>query len=173
MELQTPRLLLRQWRDSDLAEWIAMGSSPAVMRYFPELLSREKAEAMFQRLHERIDKNGWGLWAVEVKNGDPFIGFIGLAEQDLGLPWMPCIEIGWRLKESAWGQGFATEGAAAALAFGVERFDTIYSYTSAINMPSRRVMERIGLIERSELAFEHPRVNNPELQSHVVYSTAR
>ena len=171
MELETSRLLLRQWRPSDLENWIAMGSSADVMRYFPELLSQEKAEAMFHRLHDRIEKNGWGLWALEVKNGDPFIGFIGLAEQDLGLPWMPCIEIGWRLKESAWGQGFATEGAAATLAFGVERFDKIYSYTSAVNLPSRRVMQSIGLLERPELAFEHPRVENAELKPHVVYST--
>ena len=170
-ELETPRLLLRQWREADLADWIAMGESESVMRYFASTLSREQAEAMFQRLRDRIEDRGWGLWAVEVKGGDPFIGFIGLAEQDLGLPWMPCIEIGWRLKESAWGQGFATEGAIAALAFGRERFETIYSYTSAVNHPSRRVMERIGLHERPELAFAHPRVENPELQHHVVYST--
>lgn len=171
MELETARLLLRQWRPSDLDEWIAMGSSADVMRYFPEQLSREKAEAMFQRLHDRIENNGWGLWAVEVKGGEPFIGFIGLAEQDLGLPWMPCVEIGWRLKASAWGHGYATEGATAALAFGQERFDAVYSYTSAVNAPSRRVMERIGLSERPELAFEHPRVENAELKPHVVYST--
>ena len=170
--LETDRLILREWRESDLEEWVAMNASPEVMKYFPKTLTTEQSTEMFQRLQTRIELQGWGLWAVEVKDTDPFIGFIGLSEQNLGLDWMPCTEIGWRLKESAWGKGYATEGAHAALAFGLERFETIYSFTSALNEKSRKVMERIGMRARPDLAFEHPRVDDLRLKSHIVYSTS-
>ncbi len=169
--IETSRLLLRQWVESDLKPWAEMNADPEVMHYFPATLTPDESSQMMTRIRDRITENGWGLWAVEVKATNEFIGFIGLSNQDLGQPWTPCIEIGWRLKRSAWGQGFATEGASAALDFGKQRFDTIYSFTAASNLPSQRVMQRIGLHSRPDLGFDHPRVTRPDLIAHVVYST--
>ena len=169
-ELITERTILRQWKESDLPTWIALNQDPEVMRYFERPLSADESIATAQRISHRISEDGWGLWALEIKGGPEFVGFVGLSQQDLGLPFTPCVEIGWRLTKSAWGNGYATEAAKAALAFGLQRFDAIYSFTAATNLPSRKVMERIGLVERTDLAFEHPKVNRPEIKAHVVYS---
>lgn len=167
--IETDRLLLRQWQDSDLDEWVLMNQDQKVMEFFPSTLTRDQAVQLADKIREHIEIHGWGLWAVEVKGIDPFIGFVGLSPQDLGFEWMPCVEIGWRLKHSAWGKGYATEAAQAALEFGIPRFGKIYSYTAASNTPSQKVMSKIGLVERPELAFEHPRVENPLLKPHVVF----
>ena len=169
--LETERLLLRQWHESDISEFISMNKDPEVMRYFPKPLSDEESKVLADKISSHISDNGWGLWAVEVKGQDSFIGFVGLSPQDLGFEWTPCIEIGWRLKRSAWNHGFATEAAIAVLDFGINNFGEIYSYTAADNIPSQNVMKRIGMSERPELFFDHPRVDDPRLKSHVVYSS--
>ncbi len=173
-ELETKRLVLRHWLEEDIAPWIAMNQDPEVMEFFPSLLTEDAAREMAARLQNKLETADRGLWAVEVKGGERFIGFIGLSIQDLGLPFTPCTEIGWRLKRSAWGHGYATEGAKAALRFGLEKLDleTIYSFTAEKNLRSQAVMERIGLIRRPELSFAHPRID-PEspLSAHLTFST--
>lgn len=169
--LESERVILRQWKDSDLEHWVALNADAEVMKYFRSTLSREESIAMATRIRASIDAQGWGLWALQIKGGSDFAGFVGLSKQNLDLPFMPCVEIGWRLSKEHWGQGFATEAALLALAFGRKKFETIYSFTAAINTPSRRVMEKIGLLERSSLAFLHPSVPAGPIQAHVVYST--
>ena len=148
-----------------------MNADPDVMRYFEKPLDEAESLAFAERIRSHIEQTGWGLWALEIKGGPEFAGFVGLSRKDFGLSFMPCVEIGWRLAKETWGHGYATEAALLALSFGREKFETIYSYTSVANLPSRRVMERLGLIERPELAFDHPQVRNSELKPHVVYST--
>jgi RimJ/RimL family protein N-acetyltransferase len=171
-ELETNRLVLRHWRESDLETWIQMGSDSKVMEFFPATLSRAESLAMAERISDRLITQKFGLWAVEVKSGEPFIGFIGLSHQDVGLPIGSFVEIGWRLKPSSWGNGYATEGARRVLQYGFAECDLeiTYSMTSRINIPSRKVMARIGLIEQPQLAFDHPRIA-PEsaLSDHVIY----
>ena len=169
--IETERLYLRQWSDDDLPIWIEMNADPEVMKFFPNILSKEESLNLADRITSKIDERGWGLWAAEIKSSAEFIGFVGLSEQSVGLSIDPFIEIGWRLKKSAWGHGYATEGARAALEFGLQKFEVIYSMTSVINIKSRAVMERIGLVEREELAFDHPRVSEEALKPHVMYST--
>ena len=173
-ELETKRLVLRHWLEEDLESWVAMNRDLEVMEFFPSLLTREDALAMAGRIQKNLENSDRGLWAVEVKGGERFIGFVGLSIQDLGLDFTPCTEVGWRLKRSAWGHGYATEAAKAALRYGLEALDLelIYSFTAATNTRSQAVMERIGLHPRPDLAFLHPRVPlESPLSPHVTYCT--
>ena len=173
-ELETERLLLRNWRDADLDTWIEMNQDPEVMRYFPGPLTDADATAMKVRFQTFLDEHEYGFWAVEVKGKDSFIGFVGLNDPRLNLQGMPDVEIGWKLHKRGWGQGYATEAATSALSYGLQELQIpeIISFTSTINKPSIKVMERIGLHRRIDLDFEHPRVEvGHVLRQHVVYSS--
>lgn len=173
--IETERLLLRNWRDSDLETWIEMNQDVEVMHYFPRPLTGEEATAMRWRVQTFLDEHEYGLWAVEVKGLDPFIGFVGLNDPRLGIEAMPGVEIGWRLHTRGWGKGYATEAATRALSFGLQELQIpeIISFTSLLNKPSIKVMERIGLHRRSDLDFEHPRVEEGHvLRPHLVYSSS-
>ena len=174
-ELNTPRLRLRNWQVEDLPSWIAMNSDPITLKYFPRTFTEAESRASFERIKSFLELNKFGLWAAEEKETEKFMGFIGLSEQNVeGIAFTPCIEIGWRLDREYWGRGYATEGALEVLKFGQEslKFDQIFSYTSRINSPSINVMKKIGLRARSELDFDHPKIQAGELlRDHVVFST--
>lgn len=101
---------------------------------------------------------GYTYYAVDVLGTGEFIGFIGLAYQDFESPYTPATDIGWRLKKSAWGKGYATEGAERCLKYGFEslNLDKIISICPLANQASVRVMEKIGMIR--EGAFIHPKL---------------
>ncbi|MDX6282565.1 MAG: hypothetical protein QOH03_3636, partial [Kribbellaceae bacterium] len=144
-ELTTDRLLLRQWKDSDYGPYAALNADPAVMEHFPNALTRAESDAMADRVKAAMAERGFGLWAVEVRETGQFIGFIGLSVPTFDAPFLPGVEIGWRLAKDAWGKGYATEGARASLAygFGEAGLDEVVSFTATTNKPSQRVMERI------------------------------
>ena len=169
IELETDRLLLRQWQPEDLAPWIAMNQDPEVRKYFGSLLTAEESTLALNRYREKLETSEFGLWAVEVKERNEFIGFIGISEQDVSNAISPFKEIGWRLKQDAWGKGFATEGAREVLKYGHTLFPTIYSMTAKVNKPSIKVMERIGMKRAKDLDFNHPRVNDELLKPHLIY----
>lgn len=154
--LETARLILRDWREEDIPTFAAMGADPDVMRHFPRLLSYDEAATMARRIRASLARDGWGLWAVEIKDGAPFIGFVGLSKPE----FRDDIEIGWRLAPSAWGHGYATEAAHAAVAFGFTTLalPEIVSFTVPANLPSQRVMERIGMTRDPSADFDHPNV---------------
>jgi len=175
-KLTTPRLILRQWREDDLAPFAAMNGDPRVMEHFPSLLSREKSDDLARRLAERIDERGWGLWAVEVKDGAPFIGFVGLAKVLWSAHFTPCVEIGWRLAFEHWHKGYATEAARAAIDFAFDSLmlDELVSFTVPANLRSRAVMERLGMTHDPREDFDHPElpVGHP-IRRHVLYRLAK
>jgi RimJ/RimL family protein N-acetyltransferase len=154
--LETARLILRDWREEDIPTFAAMGADPDVMRHFPRLLSYDEAATMARRIRASLARDGWGLWAVEIKDGAPFIGFVGLSKPE----FRDDIEIGWRLAPSAWGHGYATEAARAAVAFGFTTLalPEIVSFTVPANLPSQRVMERLGMTRDPSADFDHPNV---------------
>src|SRR5438874_6217992 len=145
-EIQTERLLLRDWKESDIAPFIAMGQNERVMEYFPTLHSQEQSEEFIRKTKEGFEERGWGLWAVEDLASLQFIGFIGLKpileEFPVTSIQSPMIEIGWRLRPEWWNRGLATEGAKACLeyGFGTLMHKEIISFTSLLNTPSIRVM---------------------------------
>src|SRR5690606_3606578 len=105
IELYTPRLLLRQWRDDDLESLARMSADPEVMRYFPACLDRDESAALIERCGEHFARHGFGLWALERRDNGEFIGFTGLGHMGFEAHFTPAIEIGWRLARAHWGQG--------------------------------------------------------------------
>ncbi len=173
--LTTPRLELRHWREADLELFAAMNSDPAVMEHFPELLSRRQSDGLVDRIEAGFAANGFGLWALEVRGTDEFIGFTGLAVPEFEAHFTPAVEVGWRLVRSAWGNGYATEAAGAALRFGFDEvgLDEIVSFTVPGNRRSRAVMERLGMRRDPRDDFDHPGLppGHP-LRPHVLYRIA-
>ena len=172
--LETDRLIYRAWQDEDLDPFAGMCGDPEVMRYFPEPLTRDKSEAMVSRCVERQERQGFCLAPVEIRETGEFIGFVGLNRPDYGkpLPFDPCVEIGWRLQQAAWGKGYASEAARAWLRFGFETIglEEIVAFTIPDNLPSQRVMEKIGMTRDLEGDFLHPSLpaDHP-IAKHVLY----
>ena len=175
IELETPRLLLRQWRDSDLAPFAALNADPRVMEFFPATLSREASDAMAQRCRSLIAGRGWGLWAVTLRENNAFIGMTGLHVPEAQLPCSPCVEIGWRLAFNYWGQGYAQEAAQAALQAGFARLQLpeIVAFTALPNGRSSALMARLAM-RREPATFEHPALPpGHRLRTHCLYRLTR
>ena len=160
IEFETERLRMRQWRESDLAPFFALACDPQVMEFLLPLPTRAESDAAAHRARALIAQKGWGFWAVERKDTGEFIGFTGLNVPMATLPFSPCVEIGWRLSRTSWGQGFATEAARGALQVGFERLGLgeIVAFTANGNLRSAAVMARLGMHEDVAGAFEHPAV---------------
>lgn len=161
---------LRQWRDSDVGPFAAMNSDPEVMRYFPAALTREQSVAWLERQRGLIEERGWGLWALDV-DGE-LAGFVGLAIPSFQASFTPCVEAGWRLRREYWGRSIAYQGALQALRYGFEvlKLPQIVSFTAAVNLPSRRLMERLGFTHDAAGDFDHPALPaGHALQRHVLY----
>jgi RimJ/RimL family protein N-acetyltransferase len=174
--LETRRLRLRAWSERDLAAFAGLNADPRVMEFFPKPLERTESDALALRIREHFARHGFGLWAVEVPGVADFIGFVGLSVPSFRAPFMPCVEIGWRLAHDHWGRGYATEAARAALSVGFRdlTLDEIVSFTVPLNWRSRRVMERLGMTRSAFDDFEHPAL--PEghvLRPHVLYRLNR
>lgn len=175
-ELRTRRTLLRQWKDSDLDAWAEMNADPEVRRHFPGVLSRDEALAEAGRIRAVLAQRGWGAWALEVPGVMPFAGFVGLIVPAWEAHFTPAVEIGWRLPRSAWGQGWASEAAAAAAAFALQvlQLDELVAITLPGNEASRRVMVRIGMSHDEAGDFAHPRLaRDHPMSRHVLYRLPR
>jgi ribosomal-protein-alanine N-acetyltransferase len=173
-ELRTDRLLMRRWREADRAPFAALNASAVVMEHFPEVLTREQSDALVDDIERGFDERGWGLWALESRATGAFLGFTGLTPWDAasGLPFAPAVEVGWRLARDAWGHGYASEAARAALdyGFGTLGLDEIVSMTAVENERSWRVMERIGMTRDPADDFDHPRLApGHRLERHVLW----
>jgi RimJ/RimL family protein N-acetyltransferase len=154
----------------------ALNADPRVMEFFPAVLSRAETEARVTRIRDHLERNGFGLWALEVPGTADFIGFAGLGIPQFEAPFTPCVEIGWRLAYEHWGHGYATEAARAALDFGFGKLqlEQIVSYTVPANIRSRRVMERLGMTPSPTEDFDHPLVaEGHPLRRHVLYRLTR
>ena len=172
MSLRTERLLLRRWRDEDREPFAAMNADPRVMEFFPSTLTREESDRSADRIEHGFQQHGFSFFAVELPGTAPFIGFIGLAVPSFDAPFMPCVEIGWRLACAHWNRGYATEGARAALEYGFDQLGLpqIVAFTVAANVRSRRVMEKLGMTYNAADDFDHPRIaEGHPLRRHVLY----
>jgi RimJ/RimL family protein N-acetyltransferase len=175
--ITTARLQLRLWRDDDLEPFAALNADHRVREFFPSIQTHEESAASMRHIRSHFQRHGFGLWAVDVIGGPAFIGFIGLAVPAFDAPFMPCVELGYRLAFEHWGQGYATEGARAAVAvgFGALGLDEIVALTAVGNERSRRVMERVGMTRDAADDFDHPNiVPGHPLRRQVLYRlTAR
>lgn len=174
--LLTTRLKLRRWVNSDREPFAALNADPEVMRYFRGPLDGAASDALMDRIESSFDELGYGLWAVAVRSTGEFIGFTGLARQTFQAHFTPAVEVGWRLSAAAWGHGYATEAARAALdfAFGVVNVDEVVSITTRTNERSQAVMRRIGMTYDPKDDFAYPLL--PEghpLRPHVLHRISR
>lgn len=165
-ELRTDRLLLRRWSDDDREAFAEMNADPAVMATIAAPMTRAESDAFVDRIEAAWDERGFGLWCVDL-DGE-CLGFTGLA-----VPWFAdVVEVGWRIRSSFWGNGYAPEAARAALAFGFNRIglDEVVSFTAVSNSKSRRVMDKIGLVHDPDGDFDHPSLpHGHPLRPHVLY----
>jgi ribosomal-protein-alanine N-acetyltransferase len=174
--IRSERLILRRWREADLAPFAAMNGDPLTMRFMPSVMTAAESEALIGRFEEHHRLHGFGVWAVEAPGVAPFIGYIGLQRVGFDAPFTPAVEIGWRLAPAYWGKGYATEGANAALRFGFEdlNLDQIVSFTVPANKPSWSVMQRLGMTRDPAEDFDHPRLPvGHALRRHVLYRMGR
>jgi len=171
-ELHTERLRLRRWLPDDREPFAALNRDPAVVEFLPGPMSRADSDAMVERIEAHFDRHDFGVWAVEVTSVASFIGYVGLAIPRFEAAFTPCVEIGWRLASAHWGRGYATEAARAALEYGFDQVGLreIVSFTVPQNLPSRRVMTRIGMRHDRARDFDHPAfAPGHRLRRHVLY----
>lgn len=173
--LETPRLVLRNWLESDRDLFREINADPKVMEFFPFRRSHDEADAFLGKLNGMISDTGLGFYAVELKaKGEP-IGFCGLSLANMPSVFPDqTVEIGWRLATRFWGKGYATEAAQALLdfAFREKKLDAVVSFAVAENTRSTAVMKRLGMHRVPSLDFDHPRVpdTHPHLKPHIVYA---
>jgi len=169
-EIRTRRLLMRRWQPADRAEFASINADLQVMRYFSTALTRQESDALIDRIEAHFAQHGYGLWAVAVEGR--LVGFTGLSWVTWEADFTPALEVGWRLARSAWGHGYASEAAVAALWRGFQDVDSVISFTAAANEPSQAVMERIGLHHVDD--FDHPQLaDRHPLRRHVLYRADR
>lgn len=176
--LETERLLLRNWSDRDAVMFHRLNSEERVMEFFPFRRNFSEAEELRKKLAAAIEQQGYGFAAVERRTGGDSLGFCGIVQCRLEPLFAPDeIEIGWRLLPEYWGKGYATEAAREWLRFGFEdlKLPRIVSFAVDGNRRSTAVMERIGMLRRPDLDFDHPRVSatHPRLKRHVTYVIER
>jgi RimJ/RimL family protein N-acetyltransferase len=169
--LPTPRLRLRPWCEDDLDAWLALHADARVTEWLGGSGDRAEVLARFILVRKRFDERGYGWWALEVQGG-PVVGAIGLQPTPFDASFTPVHEVGWRLAHEAWGHGYATEGARAALDFGFDvlGLDEIVAFTAKTNERSQRVMERLGMTRDPAHDFDNPRLpEDHPLRPHVLY----
>lgn len=173
--IETERLILRAFRDEDRAPFAAINGDPRVADWLGGVRDRAASDELIDRINAGIAQNGYDFWAAVRKSDDVLVGMIGL-RMELHDPPAPCLEMGWRLAVAAQGRGLATEGAAAALAWGFETqpVDEILAWTAATNLASQAVMRRIGMTPDPSRDFDHPRLAlESPLRRHVVFVARR
>ncbi len=168
--IETPRLILRSWQESDIPHLARMNSDDKVIEYFLKTLSYEETIALYNQIQDEFKKYGFGAYAVEEKDTGAFVGFVGLHHVTFDVDFAPAIEILWRLLPEYWGKGYAKEAAIACLNYAKEELKRreIVSFTSLPNKRSEQVMQNIGMTRIKE--FNHPLVEpDHPLYRHVLY----
>lgn len=174
--IETERLIVRPWRDTDRAPFAAMGQDPEVMRFLGPLRSRAESDGLIDRMIAMQAERGYCLWAVERRVDTAFLGFCGLNAGPMGTPLEGGLEIGWRLARAYWRQGYAREAALACLDWTWVNLaiDGLFSMTVPANTASWGLMERIGMRRLADQDFDHPGVpDGSPLKRHFLYRIDR
>ena len=168
------RLGFRNWNAEDLEAMSAISADPEVMEFFSRPATKEETKAFIERMQSQFAQYGYCYFAVDKLDNGELIGFIGLMQQTYPADFTPCVDIGWRLKRSAWNQGYATEGAHRCLEYAFDQLhlDTIYSTAPMVNLKSQHIMHKIGMQKSGE--FIHPRLaGDQRLEKCVLYITRK
>ena len=174
--LTTERLVLRRWQEKDREPFARLNAHPRVMEFMPARLERFESDRLIDRFERHFGARGFGLYAAELRGDQSFGGVIGLSVPGFDAPFMPAVEVGWRLGFEHWGQGLATEGAREVVryAFEILGLDGLVSFTTPLNLRSLRVMEKLGMTHDPCDDFEHPNLQVGHwLRPHVLYRLSR
>lgn len=176
MRLETERLIIREWEPRDRNAYVAIITDPDVRRFYFDVPTRVEAEATLDRFIAYYNRDGFGLLAVERKSDGALLGDVGIIPVGMPIRGTPPVEIGWLLGKQYWGNGYAPEAAQAWLdyAFGVLDLDEVVAWTTVTNLPSQRVMQKLGMSTSPEDNFIHPKAppGHP-LGPHVLYRISR
>lgn len=158
------RLGFRNWLTADLSAFAALNADVDVMEHFPKPLTEKETAHFIQRLQKHFDQYGYNYFATEILETGELIGFIGLAHQTYESEFTPATDIGWRLKKTAWGNGYATEGAkrCMAYAFNKIKLTQLFATCTLKNKRSENVMQKIGMTKMGYF-------NHPNLKAHPAY----
>ena len=174
--LETNLLAVRSWEEADRAAFRRMNADPRVMKFFPSTLSEAESDALLARIQAHRAEHGFTLWAVEDKAAGRLAGLTGLARVAFDAPFAPCVEIGWRFLPEYWGRGYAVEAARRVLdhAFNVLKLPEVVAFTTITNLPSQRLMQRLGMLRNPTEDFDHPALPPAHpLLRHVLYRMPR
>ena len=170
MIMKTSRIILRPWKEEDIKEFRALNADGNVMRFFPSTLTEEESDQLASTFQDKMRQNGFGMWVLELPDLSSFAGVVGLNIPSFNTS---LVEVGWRLHSDFWGRGFATEAAAVVIdaGFSIFSLDSICAFTSELNIPSERVMQRLGMKHCPEKDFNHPFLSaDHPLAHHVFYN---
>ncbi len=167
----TERLVLRHFRADDLSVWLDHFNTQAVREYLAGVQSEEQARASFARMMASWAKDGFGFLAIERQADGELIGTCGIGrvfDEPAPEPLASGLQLGWQLRQEAWGQGYASEAARALLAHGFATLglETVWAQTSERNRGSWAVMQRLGMVRRAELDYcdpAYPPQDNPAM----------
>jgi ribosomal-protein-alanine N-acetyltransferase len=167
---ETERLIIREWQQSDIAPFVSLNQDKDVTQFLIPL-NKQQTITLVSEFIQHFKQFGYTIYACELKLNRQFIGFVGLWHR-FDMPFSPCVEIGWRLSKKYWGQGLATEAAKKCLEIGFLEFnlDEIVSFCAKINIPSKQVMQKIGMVYCEGGDFYHYKLtrDNP-LSLHILY----
>jgi len=172
--IETRRLLLRPWRNSDLPLFAEQNADAATMQFLGGVLTREQSDAYVERAEKHLEQHGFCKWAVEAPGVAPLIGAVGLTFVKFVASFTPAVEAAWRLNRRYWGCGYATEAARAAVEDGFKRagLTEIVAMAALGNGASIRIMEHLGMARSIE--FDHPLVDEKSpLRRHILYRLPR
>ncbi|MBN8827716.1 MAG: GNAT family N-acetyltransferase [Sphingobacteriia bacterium] len=172
MKLEAERVILREWKEEDVEPFAKINQDPKVMEFMPKLLTKQEVNEWIERIKLHFKNNNFGMFACELKETKKFIGYIGLQNVAFEASFTPCVEVAWRLASDHWGKGLATEGAKRVLEFAFNdlKLKEVLAFTVPKNLPSRRVMEKLGMTHDPKENFNHPKLplEHP-LSLHVLY----
>lgn len=171
IKLETEHLILRQWKEEDLLPYSKLTSNKEVMKFFPKNLSIEESNAAARKFMGLIEKRKWGFWAVEEKSSSQFLGYAGLHVPSTQFPFSPCVEIGWRMEDKYWANGYVEEVGEEILkdAFNRIGLEDIVYFSSIHNKKAENILRKLGM-KKEMILFNHPFVKvEHELSEHYLY----
>jgi RimJ/RimL family protein N-acetyltransferase len=169
-------LILRQSQEADFLPYAKLNADQRVMEFMLGTMTKEETRQSIENIEKHFDAHGFGRWAVQIVDSEKFIGFVGISIPTYTLPFSPCVEVAWRICPDEWGKGYAPEAANEAMRDGFERvgLQEIVSFTTLINLKSRRVMEKLGMQYCPAEDFDHPMVpEGHRLRRHVLYRMSK
>jgi RimJ/RimL family protein N-acetyltransferase len=172
LTIQTDRLVLRPAVDADRDAIAALNAHPKVGKWLGGVRDRAASDAFVDRVQAHEAEHGFGFWVAECKTSGRVVGMTGLWWVPPEMNMKPAVEIGWRFHPEAWGNGYATEAAKAALSYGLEvlKQPEIIAFTARTNLASQSVMRRIGMAQDPARDFDHPGLAQDDpLKQHVVF----